>query len=99
MTSKIETIAATVHELATPDMKPKELLKAVREKYPDAKKQDIVRAAFYAVILNADVDPEQADRLQQIAMNERNTDPDERKPAVKKPRKRKSPASSEASAG
>ena len=46
----IETIAGTVHELATPDMKPKALIAAVREKHPEAKKSDIVRAAFFAVI-------------------------------------------------
>ncbi|BDA84185.1 hypothetical protein Sa4125_17270 [Aureimonas sp. SA4125] len=90
MPSLIETIAATVHELATPEMKPKNLIKAVREKYPDAKKQDIVRAAFYAVISRADADPEKADRLQAMAIRERNADADDCKPATKKPpRKRK----------
>lgn len=89
-TTLIETIAGTVHELATPDMKPKALIAAVREKHPEAKKSDIVRAAFFAVIAHSDDDPEKARRLQAMAIAERTDDGDEKKlKASRKPRKTK----------
>jgi hypothetical protein len=54
-----------------PDMTPKKLLKAVRKKHPKASKQDIVRAAFYAIIMNADAKPEKSKELHAFAISER----------------------------
>lgn len=81
---RIEAIAATVLDLATPDMKPKALMAAVKEKHPDASKSDIVRAAFYAVIAHADADPKKASRLQALALGERTGDAEEKKPKAKR---------------
>lgn len=47
--ASIEEIAATLRSVATPGMKPKALRAAIRERYPEASKKEIVRAAFYAV--------------------------------------------------
>ncbi|MFD2237767.1 hypothetical protein [Aureimonas populi] len=55
-------IAATVSRLARPDVKPKDIIKAVRKEHPSASKKDVVRAAFYALALRND-DPEQATRF------------------------------------
>lgn len=84
MSATIETIASTLHDLATPDMKPRTLIKAVREKHPGASKKDVIRAAFYAVITQADEDPEKADRLQAMAISERAA-PDDDKAAAEEP--------------
>ncbi|WP_318012161.1 hypothetical protein [Mesorhizobium sp. CA14] len=57
--------------VVTPDMKPKDLLRAVRKLHPDAKKKDIARAAFHAIIANADQDPGKSRNLQAFALSER----------------------------
>jgi hypothetical protein len=87
MPTLIENIAVTVSELATPEMKPKKLFEAVKAKYPGASKGDLVRAAFLAVISQADADPSKADRMQAAALAERSTDPEK---AKVKPKKRES---------
>ena len=46
---KVETVAATLRELAVSGMSRKDLVAAVRERHPDATKKDVVRAAFYAL--------------------------------------------------
>ena len=47
--ASIQEIAAALRSTATPGMKPKALRTAIREKFPDASKKEIVRAAFYAL--------------------------------------------------
>lgn len=69
--AKIEELAATLHGLAGPGIKRKELIGAVREKHPKASKKDIVRAAFYALTSAVDGDVERAQRLHQFALSER----------------------------
>jgi dTDP-4-dehydrorhamnose reductase len=69
--SKIQDIAATVTALASPGMKPKDLIAAVREKHPDVGKKAIVRAAFYAAIEQAETDPPAAVMLHGAAMDAR----------------------------
>jgi hypothetical protein len=69
--NEIEKISATLAKLATPKTTPRELLKAVRKRHPDASKKTIVRAAFYSIISNADADPAKAERLQGFAIGER----------------------------
>jgi hypothetical protein len=71
--SEIEEIGDALPRLATPDMSVKELLRAVRERFPKASKKTIVRAAFYSVIANtgSEADVETARRLQDFALKER----------------------------
>jgi hypothetical protein len=71
MASTLEEISQTVLRLATPDMKPKKLFKAVREEHPEASRKEIVRAAFLAVITHSDANPEAAARLHDFALRER----------------------------
>lgn len=69
--NEIEKISATLASLATPKITPRELLRAVRKRHPEASRKTIVRAAFYSIISNADSDPAKADRLQGFAIGER----------------------------
>ena len=50
----LREIGDTLLKLVTPDMTPKQLLKAVKKAHPKASKQEVVRAAFYAIISKAD---------------------------------------------
>lgn len=47
--ASIQEIAAALRSIAKPGMKPKALRAAIRERYPDVSKKEIVRAAFFAV--------------------------------------------------
>jgi hypothetical protein len=69
--SDIEEIGETLNRLANPKLKPKELLKAVRDHHPKASKKTIVRAAFYSIIANSGGDPETAKTLHNFALSER----------------------------
>ncbi|SFO68122.1 hypothetical protein SAMN03159463_02663 [Mesorhizobium sp. NFR06] len=51
--SELQAIGDTLMRLVTPGMTPKELVKAVRKEHPDARRKDIARAAFHAIIANA----------------------------------------------
>jgi hypothetical protein len=86
--TEIQKLAKSVAELAQPDMRPKELREAVREKFPDASKKEIARAAFYAVILAAQEQPSKAKDLHKLALKNRN-DPVE--DSQKKSRKKSEP--------
>ncbi|WFP75079.1 hypothetical protein [Mesorhizobium sp. WSM4906] len=69
--SELQTIGDTLMRLVTPEMTPKELVKAVRKVHPGAKKKDIARAAFHAIIANADQDLGKSRNLQAFALAER----------------------------
>jgi hypothetical protein len=69
--AELQEIGNTLLRIVQPDMKPKQLLKAIQKAYPKASKQDIVRAAFFAIIANADAEPERARKLQAFALVER----------------------------
>lgn len=43
--TELRTISDTLMRIVTPDMTPKQLLKAARKEHPDASKKDIARAA------------------------------------------------------
>jgi hypothetical protein len=73
----LQAIGETLFRTATPEMSPKQLIKAVRKEHPKASKKDIVRGAFYALIAHADREPEKARHLQAFALSERNSDHDE----------------------
>ena len=93
MTS-IEDIAATMRIVVTPGMKPKEIRSAVREKYPEVSKKEIVRAAFYALTEIPAAGTEALADLHNFALTERGGDEDAG--AVAKRGKRKKKRTSEA---
>lgn len=71
MKFELQEIGDTLRRIVTPNMTPKRLLKEAMKAYPKASKQDIVRAAFYAVISGADDEPEKSKELHAFAMSER----------------------------
>ncbi|MFA6031411.1 MAG: hypothetical protein WC889_00730 [Myxococcota bacterium] len=68
---EMQAIADTLMRVVTPDMKPKQLLKATRKEHPKASKKDIARAAFYSIIANAEDDFGKTKNLQAFAIAER----------------------------
>ncbi len=72
---EIEGMAEVIRNLATPSMKPKALIDAVKAKFPLASKKEIARAAFLSVILSAEYAPEDTQALHDLAMDTRD-DPD-----------------------
>lgn len=52
---------AILREVRT-DITPKKLMAAAREAHPNASKKEIIRAAFYALIANAEKHPESSSR-------------------------------------
>lgn len=84
--SKIDDLAATVQELATPGTKAKDIISAARERHHGASKKDVVRAAFYALTGGIDADPEKAKRIQDLAISERASD-EKDIPAPARPKK------------
>jgi hypothetical protein len=69
--SDLQEIARTVATLAVPGMKPKDLVTAVRKHHPDASKKQISRAAFMAMILASESDPDLARHVQELALASR----------------------------
>ncbi|KMO28248.1 hypothetical protein ACQVP2_23040 [Methylobacterium aquaticum] len=69
--SALQAIAKTVAALAAPNLKPKELIAAVRKQHPDASKKEISRGAFLAMIQAADGDPDRARRVHEMALASR----------------------------
>ena len=69
--SEMQAIGDTLMRLVTPDMTPKQLIKAARKVHPNASKKDIARAAFFSIIANADQDIGKARNLQAFALAER----------------------------
>ncbi|GJE16610.1 hypothetical protein AIGOOFII_1317 [Methylobacterium marchantiae] len=67
-------IASTLRLVASPGIKPKELIAAVREKHPETTKKEIVRAAFFALSDGNDASPAQSNELYDFALKERGTD-------------------------
>jgi hypothetical protein len=88
MTTTIETLAGTLRSLATAGMKPKDLLAATREKHPDARKKEVVRAAFDALIDSHAGDPEAVKGLHSFALKERGSE-EHVAPEAGEPRKKK----------
>ena len=68
VSKRIEEISITLTRLANPGVTPKELLEATRRKHPQASRKEIARAAFYALIANADTDVDKANRLHDFAV-------------------------------
>ena len=75
----MEDIAATLLRVATPDMSPKQLLKAARKVHPKASKKEIAQAAFYSIISAPDQEPAKAKKLHAFAIKTRSdlSDPTE----------------------
>jgi len=74
MAGDIDEIGITLEEMARSAKSPKELLRAVRERFPKASKKLITRAAMHRVILNASVDLPTADKLHNLAISARGPD-------------------------
>ncbi|CCV10365.1 hypothetical protein [Mesorhizobium sp. STM 4661] len=70
-TDEMQSIADTLMRIVTPDMSPKQLLKAVKNQHPKASEKDIARAAFFSIIANAEQDHGKARNLQAFAIAER----------------------------
>lgn len=87
--SSIPDLAAVLRQAASPGIKPKELVAAVREKHPEVTKNEIVRAAFFALSDGRDSDTAQSGALHDFALKERGTDdqPDVKRTKLKKKRK------------
>ena len=71
MADDLDEIGATLRELSATIKSPKDLMTAVRKRYPKASKKIIVRAAFRSVIVNADRDIEAAEAMQDFAVKGR----------------------------
>ncbi|GJE74080.1 hypothetical protein [Methylorubrum suomiense] len=84
--ASIEELANTLRRVATSGMKPKALLAAVREKYPEATKKEVIRAAFYALAESQSGDHSE---LHSFALAERCGDEDDPVRAAKLRRKKK----------
>jgi len=73
---EVEQISETIRRLATPGMKPKALIEAVKEHHPEASKKEIARAALLTIILSADYAPEDGQALHDIAEKASDVDND-----------------------
>ncbi|MCZ8546868.1 hypothetical protein OOJ09_21990 [Mesorhizobium qingshengii] len=67
----MQAIADTLMRVVTPEMTPRQLIKAARKEHPKASKKDIARAAFFSIIAHADEDQGKAKNLQAFAIAER----------------------------
>ena len=92
--ASIAEIAATMRDVVTPGMSPKEIRAAIRARHPEASKKEIVRAAFYA--LTEAPSGALAD-LHGFALSERGAD--EEAEAIVRTRKRKRKTRPPAAAG
>ncbi|MEG9527353.1 MAG: hypothetical protein MIL41_16565 [Hyphomicrobiales bacterium] len=86
--SKVETIAVTLRELAAPGMSRKDLIAAVRERHPEATRNDVVRAAFYALTEPGSIREEQALHLHDFAIAERAPSEEDAEPVATPVRKK-----------
>ena len=68
---RIRDLAESLLQTVTPDMTSKQLIKAIKKKHPKVSKKDIVRAAFYVVLSQADTQPELTGQLHAFALSER----------------------------
>ncbi|UVK38747.1 hypothetical protein LHFGNBLO_000026 [Mesorhizobium sp. AR10] len=69
--TELQAIGDTLMRIVTPDMTPKQLMKAARKEHPKASKKDIARAAFFSIIAHADEDLGKSKNLQAFALAER----------------------------
>ncbi|RWP62314.1 hypothetical protein [Mesorhizobium sp.] len=75
--TELQAIGDTLMRVVTPEMTPKQLLKAAKKEHPDASKKDIARAAFFSIISNADQDIGKSGNLQAFALAERTQQSDQ----------------------
>ncbi|WP_071000771.1 hypothetical protein [Methylobacterium sp. C1] len=95
---KVETLAATLCDVAVPGMSRKDLVAAVRERHPEVTKKEVVRAAFYALTDADAIREEQARHLHEFALAERVSDVGHAEPAQKASRRGKKVRKRDASA-
>jgi hypothetical protein len=68
---KIEDLSIALLQVAKPGLKPRDLIRAVRQTHPKATKKQVVRAAFYALVSEKKVDDGTAATLHDFAISER----------------------------
>lgn len=56
---------------AQPGLRPRDVLSAIRRQLPSVPRDEMVRAAFHAMIEVVDSDPDKASALQEFALSER----------------------------
>ncbi|CAN7497782.1 hypothetical protein LJR234_003603 [Mesorhizobium amorphae] len=61
--AELRAISDTLIRVVTPEMTPKQLIKAARKVHPHASKKNIVRAAFFLIISHADQDVGKSKKL------------------------------------
>jgi hypothetical protein len=70
----IQSLSTSLLTHARPGLRPKDVISAVRQDYPRVPKDQLVRAAFYAMLSVAESDMEKAALLHDFAMRERMRD-------------------------
>ncbi|MGH1590122.1 hypothetical protein ACRBEV_19620 [Methylobacterium phyllosphaerae] len=85
----IEEIAATLRTIVKPGMKPKALRAALRESHAEARKKDIVRAAFYALTEAPQIGEAALADLHSFALSERRVDDVDGEVKLSKKRRKK----------
>jgi len=68
----LEGLRSALVAHSRPGQQPRDLLRSVRRQFPTATQNEVVRAAFYAMIDVAEDDPDKADSLQDFAIRARN---------------------------
>ncbi len=71
-----DPIKGTLLGLANPGISPRDLMSAVRKAHPEAKKKEVIRAAFAAMIELSDRQPFTAKQLQDFAISNRGSEAD-----------------------
>lgn len=74
MASDTDEIGMALEEMARLAKSPRDLLKAVRERFPGASKKQITHAAMNRMIVNAGVDLPTAGKLHELAISSRGPD-------------------------
>lgn len=72
--TELQAISDTLMRIVTPDMTPKQLIRAARKEHSNVSNRDIARAAFFSIIANADQDHGKVKNLQAFAIAERVND-------------------------
>ena len=83
-------LSVTLQDVASPGMKPKDLVAAVRKKHPHASKKEIVRAAFYALTLGSTISDDKSQHLHDFAISQRGGSDDETPPLKRLKKKHQS---------
>ena len=70
----LKELGETILREVRSDITPKKLMAAIRKAHPQASRKEIIRAAFYALIANAEQHPEKLEPLHKFAIEQRSPD-------------------------